>query len=183
MIADNGSLVKPLILVYNYCVMNRYRFTKHHTMVSGAVLFSAALLLLSGCGQSSDEILLDEYKKGMETFFEKVDDANETINSIEAGSEDASTELLEALDELSDACSDMADLEIPEDFAALGDLPEDASDYMKQAVEAYHRAYDGVYDGNFDESALQDADEYYESANQCIRKILSILHGEGSSDE
>ena len=163
--------------------MSRQEHTTAYKTAVRSAFFAAVLLLISGCGQSSDEILLDEYKSGMETFFEKVDDANEAINSIEAGSEDASTELLEALDELNDACSDMADLEVPEDFAALGDLPEDASDYMKQAVEAYHRAYDGVYDGNFDESALQDADEYYENANQCIRKILSILHGENSADE
>ncbi|MCR5177795.1 MAG: hypothetical protein K6C95_02295 [Lachnospiraceae bacterium] len=181
--ADNGALVKLMILVYNYCVMNRMGLTKHNAMLSCAILSSATIFLLSGCGQSSDEILLDEYRSGMETFFEKVDDANETINSIEAGSEEASTELLNALDDLSEACSDMAELEVPDDFANLGDLPDEVSDYMKEAVDAYHRAYDGVYDGNFDESALSAADEYYERANIRIRKMLSILHGENTSEQ
>ena len=130
------------------------------------------MVIFSGCGK---EEALDEYQADMTTFFEHIVAYNDGMNSIDASSEDAVGQLLAYLDQLRDEITWMAELEAPEQFSAAESLADEADENMKQAVELYHRAYEGEF---FDEALAQAAREYYDRANIRIQYILTILHGE-----
>ncbi len=137
-----------------------------------SVLCFLCMVILSGCGK---EEALDEYQADMTTFFEHIVAYNDGMNAIDASSEDAVGQLLAYLDQLRDEITWMAGLEVPEQFSAAESLADEADENMKQAVELYHRAYEGEF---FDEALAQAAREYYDRANIRIQYILTILHGE-----
>ena len=139
----------------------------------GAIL----ILVLSGCGKKKEDKLAD-YCDQMTRFYDQVAEINDTINGIDPDRADASEELLSALDRLNGIFSDMSEYEVPEEFAAMGDLPQEAASYMDKAVTSYHEAYGGEYD----EAAEYLAGEYYERANIRIRYMLSILHGDSEPE-
>lgn len=130
------------------------------------------MVILSGCGKEEE---LDEYQADMTTFFEHIVAYNDGMNAIDASSEDAVGQLLAYLDQLRDEITWMAELEVPEQFSAAESLADEADENMKQAVELYHRAYEGEF---YDEALAQAAREYYDRANIRIQYILTILHGE-----
>ncbi len=132
----------------------------------------AAFMLLSACG--SDNSDLETYKENMNHFFDTVSDYNDRINSADTSTEEGKQEILKDLDGLNEAFQEMATYEIPEEFQSLSDLATESADYMKDAVETYHLAYDGEYDE--DERAL--ADQYYERAGSRLQYMITILHGE-----
>ncbi len=129
-------------------------------------------LCLCACSESEDSLSL--YRESMESFYTTVSDIDDRINAIDPESEDASDTLLTELDRLEQAFDDMAQVEIPEEFSMIGELPDEAASYMERAVAAYHSAYDG----EFDAEAEALASQYYERANVRIRYMLAILHGE-----
>ncbi|MCR4764131.1 MAG: hypothetical protein K5696_11440 [Lachnospiraceae bacterium] len=142
------------------------------------ILLLLLLLMLAGCG-SAKPSELEVYREQMEHFYEEVATADRTIDAIDPDSEFAATQLLRALDRLDEACSEMADYNVPSAFSAMGDLPQETANYMSKAVDAYHDAYDG----EFDDASESRAGQYYERANSCIRRMLSILHGDENKDE
>lgn len=129
-------------------------------------------LLLTACG--NDEALT-AYQEDMTTFFEHIAGYNDSMNSIDASSEDAAEQLLGYLDQLQDEIAWMAELEVPEQFSAVDSLADEADENMKQAVELYHQAYGGE---SYDEAVAEAAREYYDRANVRIQYIITILHGE-----
>lgn len=155
---------------YTDAVMKRQRTIKERVLF---FLLPLLLLLVAGCG-SKEKDPLDTYREEMETFYADVARIDTAIDAIDADSEDAPAALLGYLDELRDSFDKMAQVEVPEEFAAMGDLPQEASDYMDRAVAAYHEAYDEA----FDEEAEALAEQYYERANIRIRYMLAILHGD-----
>ena len=69
----------------------------------------------------------------------------------------------------------MAELEVPEQFSAVDDLADEASENMRQAVSYFHMAYEAEeFMPNYEEAAR----EYYERANLRIQYIIMLLHGE-----
>lgn len=133
--------------------------------------------LLTACGKKSDDAL-ETYCSQMTAFYDRVAEIDEGINAIDPDRNTAADDLLKELDELNDLFSEMAEYEVPEEFSAMGDLPQEAAEYMDKAVTSYHNAYDGEYD----EAAEYLAGEYYERANIRIRYMLSILHGENEAE-
>ena len=73
----------------------------------------------------------------------------------------------------------MAQIDVPEQFSGISELPSEASEYMQMANEYYHMAYDG----EFDEDNEYLASQYYERANSRVQVILQVLHGEVPSGE
>lgn len=129
-------------------------------------------LFMTACG--NDEAL-DAYQEDMTAFFEHVAAYNDGMNSIDATSEDARTQLLGYLDQLRDEVTWMAELEVPKQFSAVESLADEADENMKQAVALYHQAYEG---DTYDEAVAEVAGEYYDRANIRIQYIITILHGE-----
>lgn len=133
--------------------------------------------LFVGCGTDEE---LEQYKINMETFYEDLSEYDARINSIDAASETAVAELLAALDGLEERFAWMASLAVPEEFAVVESLALQADEYMGNAVDLYHQAYESE---PFDNAAAQAAHTCYERANKRMVYILAILHGELPEEE
>ena len=139
------------------------------------ILVSLSLL---GCGRKADPELLS-YKESMEQFYSGLSYYDGQINSIEPEVDGAKEDLLNILDQMNESYKTMAELEVPEEFSGIEDLPAEASEYMQMADEYYHLAYDG----DFDEDSEALASQYYQRANNRAMVILQVLHGEVPSLE
>lgn len=136
------------------------------------ILCLFCMLFLAGCGK--DEAL-DVYQKDMETFFEHMAEFDENMNAIDVGQEDYVAQLLSYLDALDAEVAWMAELEVPEQFSAVDNLADEASENMRQAVSYFHMAYEAEeFMPNYEEAAR----EYYKRANLRIQYIIMLLHGE-----
>lgn len=129
-------------------------------------------LFFTACGE--DEAL-NAYMKDMNTFFSRAAEYNEKMNAIDRDSDTAILELLGYLDSLEEDIAWMAELEVPDQFSAAESLADEAAENMKQAVELFHKAYEGDH---FDDATAQAAIEYYNRTNIRIQYIITILHGE-----
>lgn len=132
------------------------------------------VLLLAGCGKESDETLT-EYQENMNTFFEHITEYNDEMNNIDVSEEGYVSRLLELLDGLDAEVAWMSTLEVPEQFAAVDSLADEASENMTQAVLLYHMVYE---DEEYNENVEEAAREYYSRANIRIKYIVMLLHGE-----
>lgn len=138
--------------------------------IIGVCLF--LVLILTACGE--DETL-NAYLEDMNTFFSRAAEYNEKMNAIDRDSDTAVLELLGYLDALEEDIAWMAELDVPEQFSAAESLADEAAENMKQAVELFHKAYEG---DRFDDGTAQAAIEYYNRTNIRIQYIITILHGE-----
>ena len=142
------------------------------------MMITFGCVALTACGKNTDP-KLESYKESMEDFYSKLSYYDQSINSLNPEEEGSKAELLDILDQMNDSYAAMAELEVPEEFSGISDLPAEAADYMKMADEFYHMAYDGEFD--IDNEAL--AAQYYERANNRAMVILQVLHGEVPSVE
>lgn len=158
------------------------KYMNHTKLISIATAFT---VLLTGCGKTDPE--LDTYKKEMTTFTETVTDLVDSINAIDVDSDNRTEELLSYLDEMDIAFTDMAALEVPEEFSNIEELADEASSNLSRAVSLYHEAFDGTgedFDNNIPrEEILSAAHEYYSRAFKRIDFIGTILQGELPDDE
>ena len=130
-------------------------------------------LLLTGCGKKDEA--LEEYQTNMEAFFEHIVEFNDNMNAIDVSQGDYVSQMLGFLDALEAEVAWMAQLEVPEEFSAVENLADEASENMTQAVSFYHMAYEN---GEYDENVEVAAKEYYDRANLRIQYIITLLHGE-----
>jgi len=144
-------------------------------------LFFPALLLtcifgVTGCGK--DETL-ETYKEDMNAFYEAVQEKSDAIDMIDTSSETAVDELLGFLDDINQEFTALGEMTVPEQFASIEPLADDAASYMAEANRLYHEAYmDGFYDENTGEAAKQN----YERAMKRISYIADIFRGEVPDD-
>ena len=135
---------------------------------------------LIGCGKNNSADELDIYLTSMTTFCDNIAYINDQINALDGyGDSDVET-LLKNLDTLEDQFSQMADLTVPDEFSAIDNLADEASENMNMAVSYYHEAYDS---GTFNQNYADSAYEYYIRANTRLGYILKILHGEDITDD
>lgn len=147
--------------------------TFKNMILTGLVIFS---LSFSGCKSNQE---LDTYKANMNQFFENIKVYDSSINAIDPESETAVSELLTLLDSMDISFTQMASLEVPDDFPGVEGLADEASEYMTEAVSYYHQAFEA---DPFDSSLADVAKQYYDRANVRIQYIVSILHGEIPED-
>lgn len=140
---------------------------------------SFAAFLLTGCGSdTADE--LSTYQASMNTFCDNISYINDQINALDGTGESDVETLLNNLDTLDDQFSQMAELTVPDEFATIDNLADEASENMSMAVSYYHEAYDsGTFNPNYADAAY----EYYTRANVRLGYILQILHGEEIVDD
>ena len=146
------------------------------SLFKGTALFGALFICavsFTGCGKKADPAL-EEYKESMTQFYDRLSYYDSSINAIDPESEGAKNELLDYLDQMNESYKTMAAVDIPEEFSGISDIAKEAADYMEQANEFYHQAYDG----EFDEDSESLASQYYERANNRVLVMLQVLHGE-----
>lgn len=141
---------------------------------------SLTVLALTGCGKSKAADELSSYQASMSTFCDNISYINDQINSLDGTGESDVETLLKNLDTLDEQFLQMAELSVPDEFAAIENLADEASENMSMAVSYYHEAYDsGTFSPNYADAAY----EYYTRANTRLGYILQILHGEEITDE
>lgn len=145
---------------------------KLHIIISA---FFAAVIL-TACGGDSE---LSRFRKSMDDFCTRISEIDNSINRIDAQSEDAAAELLDCLDDLDSTFQNFARLDFPEEFDYLEDLADESSQYMTEAVKGYRDAYGGE---NYDELTAEYAKQNYSKAYKRIQIIISFLHGEEPTD-
>lgn len=148
------------------------------------LLFLAATL--SGC--EKEDAALSQYRSDMTEFTDTVDELVTSIENIDLESETRTEELLSYLDEMDAAFVEMSELEVPEQFANIEELADEASANLSESVSLYHQAFDdiGSEDGDaaiLDSNVLDVALEYYSRAFKRLDYISTILQGELPEDE
>lgn len=141
-----------------------------------AFLFAA---VLTGCGKKDDD--LEQYKSEMTEFTNTIDDLVSAIENIDLESETRTQELLGYLDEMDAAFVAMGNLEVPEQFANIEELADDASANLSKSVSLYHQAFDNPED--YDPQLVDAALEYYSRAFKRLDYIGTILQGDLPEDE
>ena len=142
-------------------------------------MFFAAILsamLLTACGEDPE---LTQFYKNVDDFCIKVSEIDNSINNIDAESDEAVTQLLGYLDELDLVFQSFGKLDFPKEFDYLEETAEEASEYMTTAVASYHEAYSN---GSYNEYTAEYAKGNYSRAYKRIQIIISFLHGETPDD-
>ena len=132
---------------------------------------------LTGCGEDKE---LAIFRESFEDFCTDVAEIDSSINNINANSEEAPVELLDLLDQLEIEFQELAALDVPEEFAYMEDLADEASENMGLAVENYHTAFGSE---THDPYAANIASQYYERAYKRIQYMITFMHGEVPDDE
>lgn len=142
------------------------------------MLFASVLVLfiLTACGEDPE---LTRFRQNMDEFCTKVSQIDNSINSIDAESENATKELLSYLDELDLVFQSFAKLDFPEEFDYLEDLAGESSECMTEAVKSYHEAFSN---GSYNQYTAEYAKEYYSRAYKRVQIIITFLHGEEPDD-
>lgn len=150
------------------------------TAIISFLSVAMAVLTLTGCGKNDAADELSSYQASMTTFCDNISYINDQINSLDGTGESDVDTLLKNLDTLDDQFAQMAELTVPDEFATVENLADEASENMTMAVSYYHEAYDsGTFNPNYADAAY----EYYTRANTRLGYILQILHGEEITDE
>lgn len=139
------------------------------------LLFTA----LTGCGKTDKE--LEQYKADMTAFTETINDLVISIDNIDLNSDTRTEELLGYLDEMNAAFMEMGELEVPEQFANIEELADEASANLSQSVALYHQAFDNEDD--YEPQLIDAALEYYSRAFKRLDYIGTILQGGLPEDE
>lgn len=134
------------------------------------------VVILTACGEDPD---LVRFRQNIDDLFNKISEIDSDMNSIDATSADAVSELLHHLDDLELVFQSFAKLDFPEEFDYLEETAQEASEYMTTAVESYHEAYSN---GSYNEYTAEYAYGNYSRACRRIQVIISFLHGESPDD-
>lgn len=136
----------------------------------------AALILagmvLGGCGSTQSVDALSAYRTEMDGVFSDLENVQNTINEIDASAENADELLLQAMDEMSAACSKAAAAEAPSGYESIQETAEHAAMMMGQASSGFREAFEGT---DFNQSAYDAAMEYYKSANTDVQSMITGL--------
>ena len=135
-----------------------------------------SLLLLTGCGKDQE---LEQFYSEMESFTERAAQDFQTLSGIDPSSETAVDELLSAMDSLAETFSLLAEISVPEEFAYIEEIADEASSYMTEAAALYREAY---ADGGYSENTAATAQENYDRAVMRMNIISEVLQGETPTD-
>ena len=128
---------------------------------------------LCSCEKKEDT---SAFRDSMNTFCDQIVAIDLNMNNINAKSDTAKDELLKNLDQLKEEFSSFSQLDFPSDCDYLEALRDEARDYMNEAVDYYHKAFEDAsgYRNDYADYAKQN----YDRAWKRIQIIISFLHGE-----
>ncbi len=142
-------------------------------------------LLLTGCAKQETKDI--QFENDMNDICDAIVEIDASINEISnetgdaEGLASAKAELLDCLEELNDEFRKFGNMDFPEEFDYLEEMADEASDYMTEAVNSYHKIYD-TEDG-YNVSMEEYANENYSRAYKRVRVILALLRGETPDEE
>lgn len=142
---------------------------KNFSVLAGIL---AAAALFAGCSADPE---ITQFKNDLDAFCENVAELDESINSIDVKSTDATTLALGYLDKLNVAFQQFAEMDFPEEYDYLESLADEAGDYMTEAVNSYHTLYEAE---SYDEDTAAYARENSARAFKRVQVILDVLQGE-----
>ena len=135
------------------------------------LLFALFLLPISGCGKDAE---LEEYNKNISTFTTNVAEISTRMENIDTTSDEAATEVLACLDEMQAQFLLLGQMNVPDEFASIESLADEASDYMTEAVNLYHEVFEN---DTYSEETGSIAQENYDRAMKRLSYISSLLQG------
>lgn len=141
---------------------------------------SVMIFGLTACGNSESTAEIEEYKTSMESFFDSLEEIDTNIKDIDPSADDALDQLYTQFDGLKEQYEALASLTaptegVPETFAYIDSLADEAYDYMVQADDYLNQAFEDSY---YNENTLTAALECYNRANKRVLYIVDLLHGE-----
>lgn len=142
---------------------------RQFTLLAAGIL---AVSMLTACGQDP---AITKFKNDIDTFCTTISEIDTSINNIDAESENATSELLDYLDDLDTCFAEFAELDFPEEFDYLESIADESSSYMTEAVKTYHTVYTSE---TYDDAMSEYAKENYSRAYKRIQIIITFLHGE-----
>ena len=131
--------------------------------------------MLTACGQDP---AITEFKYEIDDFCTSIATLDNSINNIDAQSDDATSQLLRYLNELEIEFQNFAELDFPKGFDYLENLADEAGTYMTEAVKSYEAAFQEEYDA----AMAEYAKENYSRAYKRVQIIITFLHGEEPED-
>ena len=137
------------------------------------ISISTILFLLCGCGNNT---ALTKFKSEIDVFCTNVSTLDNSMNKVDASTNNAKNELLAYLDQLDTQFIQFSELDFPKEFDYLEHLADEASQYMTEAVIYYHKAFEAK--NGYDESFVEYAFENYSRALKRVQIIITFLHGE-----
>ncbi len=140
----------------------------------------AGILTLASLTACGTDPKIAQFQRDMDEFCTAVADLNESINSIDAESDNAASLALDYLDQLDKQFQEFAEMDFPEEYDYMESLADEAGDYMAEAVKSYHEAYAG--DG-YDKETADYARENSARAFKRVQVILDLLHGKDPAAE
>lgn len=144
-------------------------------------IIGVCLFLLAGCGSDPE---LSGFRDQMDSFYESLSAAVNTLESIDPDSASVTDEILAGLDEMSVLFDELAEIEVPpkfeENFGNIEELADQASQYMSEADSLYHEAF---ADGGYDDALAQAAHENYTRAMKRVNYIAILLQGRIPEDD
>lgn len=140
-----------------------------------AVLLMTVCLLLTACGKNKEEEKITAYRDSMTTCYESIVSSTSALDAINPSSNTAVTDMLGELDQINTAFQDMAALEVPEEYASIESMADDAAYYMSEASRLYHEAF---ADGGYLPDVGNSAKLQYKAAMTYLSYIGDILMGE-----
>lgn len=143
-------------------------FKKYSLLLISLLSFA----LLTGCGEKEE---LTTFKENMNTFYTEISAIGSSIDAIDPEAENAVSDLMDNLNEMSAQFLVLADMEVPEEFSSIENLADDAYEYMAEAVSLYSQAYS---EDSVNTSYVEAASANYENAIKRVNYIASLLQGE-----
>lgn len=138
-------------------------------------LSAVVMVSLNGCSSSSSEKELAAFSQSISSFTDYMSSLDDKMSEIDLSEDSASKEILSCLDDIDNAFSKLANMNIPDQYASIAPLAKEASENMSQAVSLYHAALEA---DSFDEDDASIAFQYYSRAMTRISYIGTILQGE-----
>ena len=136
------------------------------------LLFLLFLFIFCGCGKDEQ---LEQYKKDITNFNSNISAIATRMDQIDTTTETAITDVLDCLREMQFQFSLLAEMEVPEAFASVESLADEASTYMTQAVTLYNEVFTAE---EYSEEKTTAASENYSRAMTRLSYISSLLQGE-----
>lgn len=140
-------------------------------------LLAASLLFITGCGEEEH---LAVFHDQVDSFYDSLSTVVSQLENIDPDSETAVDDLLGDMDNMAVIFSQLAEIEVPEEFENIDEWADDAANYMAEADRLYHDAY---ADGGYDENIAAAAAENYTRAMKRINYIAIVMQGRVPEDD
>lgn len=135
-------------------------------------------MMLTGCN-NKESIEMTRFRNEINSFCDNIKEIDASINEIanitadEDGLKEATKTLMNHMDRLNEEFTKFANMDFPTEYDYLETMADEAGSYMTEAVNAYHK----TYDGNYTESMEDYAQQNYSRAYKRIQFIIDILNG------